>query len=192
MYFIVYNDNLIQDSFRMTREWKKDRERSFVQEATKLLPDEWKIQEHEAPDFIIRESSSKFGLEVTCVFTDSGHENSAGSKRVEEEKYRERQIHRLLSEFRMSEGMIINLQFLRFSNSTEITSEEIDDIRHVLSTEQVDQRKKYYEKFLLRNGGKIRIAVYPSPNGNLVQIVDDMVGFVDQRPQNIMRPLHET
>ena len=88
----------------------------------------------------------------------------------------------------MSEGMIINLQFLRSSNSTEITSEEIDDIRHVLSTEKVDQMKEYYyKKFFLLHGGKIRIAVYPAPYGNLVQIVDDMVGFVDQRPQKMIQ-----
>jgi hypothetical protein len=75
----LYRHDKQKKSQHMTTERQKDEERLWVQDASTRLGADWHIeQEREAPDFIINDGTSQFGLEICAVHIDDLLDNSNG------------------------------------------------------------------------------------------------------------------
>jgi hypothetical protein len=74
----------------MTSKLQKAYERTFVEETAKHIGATWRIQDGERPDFIVSDGSTKFGLEVTQIFT--GEQDHSGSAMKTNESIRHKRI----------------------------------------------------------------------------------------------------
>lgn len=81
------------------RQRQKARERGYVAECAKLIGLDWRIvEEREAPDFVVTDGPTTFGLEVVEVFKDAGATNS-GSAEKHAEALRARVIDEMRSTY---------------------------------------------------------------------------------------------
>ncbi|OSQ47435.1 hypothetical protein [Thalassospira alkalitolerans] len=168
----------------MMKKQQKLEECRYVHKTAELLGFSWNIaKQQEAPDFIITENNSTFGLEVTEIFTGN-ITKSGGAKLKGNEHYRQEQLNKIRTTFEAKESVKLHLRLLRSSANQQtgnITRTEICDILRALIAEKITQKEIGFSNTIeLKHGGKIQIT---NEYKSRWYVVNDRAGFVLQHPE---------
>ncbi|MBC05972.1 hypothetical protein [Thalassospira sp.] len=169
----------------MTREHQKHREKEFVLKASKLLGTEWKIiEQREQPDFILKEKSQVFGLEVREIFVDDNRRNS-GSKLKKAENYRSKELEKFAHNFQKQLGFALHVRLVRRPQHGNISVEELNQLEEALISENLHLEEiGYHNQVELKCGTKVWLT---KEIHSRWYVVNDLVGLVHHAPGDLIQ-----
>ncbi len=169
----------------MTSDSQKRDERNFVLKASQLLNNSWEIlEQREKPDFIIKEGTLTFGLEVRELFLNE-NKNKGGSSAKQTEQHRSRKLEKFAHSFEEKSDLALHVRLLRKPDAGNISECELKELHQALMAENLGSRETGYQtRFLLRCGTKVWVT---KEFHSRWYVVNDRVGWVSQDPFELIQ-----
>ena len=157
----------------------KSQERFFVYQASRALGVRWDVlEERESPDFLIRERSQTFGLEITEVFNSPT--GKKGSKLKEAESINQRTIDFYRELYVERGGPPLSVKILGHADDHTMN----DLVESLLSQNLASMR--HCEEIKLQISDHVKAYVTKTLRHNW-HLIDDRVGWVNQSPIRIIQ-----
>lgn len=158
----------------MTRPWKKERERFFVERAAEIMGRTWALDHNcEHPDFIVTEEAHQFGLEVCEIVT--GRQGRDGSAMKEEESKTQRNVDDLRRQYEAVTNIPLTVRLVGDMCAEKMTKSIPDLIAEELSTKPIGH------KVIVEEGNGFRAYVTRTLRANWFSM-NHRVGWVDREP----------
>lgn len=160
----------------MTRQAQKDRERFFVEEASRLLGRNWLLgPNRERPDFIVTEGTHQFGLEVSEIFT--GPQERSGSKMKKSESNTCKMIESFRRKYESAHDIPLTVKLVGTASASNLATVVASLIDRNLEEERIGHH------YVFDTNDGLRVHVTKSFRREWYS-VDDRVGFVDRSAIN--------
>jgi hypothetical protein len=163
----------------MTTPEQKKRERFFVEQAIRSLKVGWTILvEREPPDFLVKEGSQQFGLEVSDIFI--GRQGAAGSEMKKGESKTQRMLDALRAEYEKAAPIPMHVKFVG-----RIEPETLAPVVQSLLDLDLAAKPPAFHTVIDTQLG-LRAHVTKGFRSEWISVMD-RVGWVDRNPQRIKR-----
>ncbi|MCP1242741.1 hypothetical protein GOB86_10050 [Acetobacter lambici] len=168
---------------------QKLRERMFVEQASKLLDENWRLHSTERPDFIISTQVEEFGLEVTECHAGK-YSKKKGSQAVREEVTRDRELQNIKQKCISIYPHIKNWRFQYVSNTGTIPEDEIIQSIKTINQDNSENSETIDIIGILKKSGlpnKLGTLFISKGYGDEWIYVNDMCGWVHPSADNFQK-----